>query len=212
MKVCNYCHTIQEFDRNTCPSCGSTDFSFKCQNCGNISQHGQFCPSCGIRFGEQAKACPDCATRYFTNACPNCGYTKFRATKSQQTTEASYVKEEEASKINYEQAKTETKTSKLNQASGKSRAKDNKKIIIQALLWIFLFPLMLIYWPIKNRNKSKGYKIIAWTILLPFTLLVLLWEKLPYPIWLKVIIFLLIFWLLSLTAASQTAAINLYLL
>ena len=74
MKSCNYCGKTFEENLEKCPSCGSKDFLYKCNNCGSTIETGSFCSKCGTRAGTPAKTCPNCGANYFTVACPQCGY------------------------------------------------------------------------------------------------------------------------------------------
>ena len=74
MKVCEFCETENKDNATKCSACGGNQFRYKCSNCGNVFDEGQFCPSCGVKFGQKARLCPRCGREYYTAACPDCGY------------------------------------------------------------------------------------------------------------------------------------------
>lgn len=75
MKVCKYCDSESPDSAAACPSCGASEFSYKCRNCGTVFDGGKFCPQCGVKVGTRAKKCPRCGNEYYSAACPACGYT-----------------------------------------------------------------------------------------------------------------------------------------
>ncbi len=77
MKVCKYCETAVADEEKSCPSCGATDFSHQCAQCGEVFDSA-FCPRCGLQAGTEPRICPHCGTRYHSNACPTCGYLPLR--------------------------------------------------------------------------------------------------------------------------------------
>jgi rRNA maturation protein Nop10 len=74
MKICEYCDTQCEESVRICPSCGASDFSHQCANCGSVFHWGNYCPHCGLKVGTPAKKCPNCGREYYFTACPSCGY------------------------------------------------------------------------------------------------------------------------------------------
>ena len=55
MKICEYCDTQCEESVRICPSCGASDFSHQCANCGSVFRGGDYCPHCGLKVGTPAK-------------------------------------------------------------------------------------------------------------------------------------------------------------
>lgn len=78
MKVCNFCGQRMQDHIMNCPSCGGSDFSSFCLNCGTVFNNSNYCPSCGVKAGQTGKSCPQCGKIYFSFACPDCGYTPNR--------------------------------------------------------------------------------------------------------------------------------------
>jgi hypothetical protein len=72
MKRCTYCKTEALDNAIKCSHCGSAEFIYKCYQCGTEFD-SPFCPSCGIKAGEQAKTCPNCGEKCFDIYCPKCG-------------------------------------------------------------------------------------------------------------------------------------------
>lgn len=72
-KICTHCRTKVRTEVERCPSCGATEFWYKCSNCGKVFDT-PFCPVCGLKAGEQQKTCPRCGKQYFSASCPDCGW------------------------------------------------------------------------------------------------------------------------------------------
>lgn len=83
MFICKYCGSESPDGTRVCPSCSSTEFDHKCNNCGQFITEGIYCPRCGVKAGTIAKHCPRCGTEYFSKACPDCGYIANGQTSSE---------------------------------------------------------------------------------------------------------------------------------
>lgn len=151
MKICVFCNTQNENDAPHCISCNGNIFDHICDNCGRQFRDGTFCPSCGVKVGQTAKICPECNTRYYSNACPNCGYTRRKKqVQPQQVIHNHYT--------TVQAAPTVTRTT----APARARSNTGCGTI---LLWIFLFPIMLLVTIFKS-NLKPFTKIIIVLLLL----------------------------------------------
>lgn len=156
MKICNYCGNTSDDGVELCPSCGSGDFSYRCNQCGTVfsSPH---CPQCGLKAGAKSRTCPRCGSEYFTKACPQCGYT---------TGQGIYTRSSDP------YPKTNSSPSKT-AASRKSPAAPQAKrhrlgiTFLWILGWIFLFPLPLTI--LIRRNKkiqaSRPLRVLSTVVL-----------------------------------------------
>lgn len=130
MKVCKYCGVDNQDFVSVCPSCGGTEFEYRCNNCGTLFDEGNYCPHCGVRAGTKAKVCPNCKTEYFSAACPNCGY----------------IVNNKPGNIEYCERHTE-------------KPAKNKNLWLWILGWILIFPLPLSILIYRNKNLSKKVRI-----------------------------------------------------
>lgn len=140
MKKCKYCGLKSENSVSICPSCGSGDFSYICDNCGNLITSGKFCTNCGVKIGKDEKICPKCGERYFSNACPNCGYLPYN--------------QDPVNDGNYYEGN-----------SGGSAAGKKKVGFGTILLWIFFPPVMATVAIWKSQKMQLWLKIVLTAIL-----------------------------------------------
>lgn len=140
-KICTHCRSKVRTEADKCPSCGGSEFWYKCANCGKVF-NTPFCPVCGIKAGEQPKNCPKCGKQYFTASCPNCGWNPahdaVERTLSQQSQRPIQV---------FQSAPTAVRTSK------------KKASIWIILLWVFFLPIMGCIAIAKSQRLSKKWKI-----------------------------------------------------
>ncbi len=136
MKKCSYCGKQAENDAVFCPSCGASDFTYICPNCGSVIEDGKFCSKCGVKADAEPKHCPECGNEYFTNACPNCGYTEINVTA--------------AAPQNYGYTyRTQTEP-----------VKPKRRTWLWVLGWIFIFSVPATILISRSRKLNKLLKII----------------------------------------------------
>lgn len=160
MKICQYCNSANSDDAKTCSTCGASEFSYKCNNCGTVYHDGAFCPKCGTKAGQKAKTCPNCGTEYYTNACPNCGYngTKSNNNNSSPTMHVYYS--------------TQTADTGIaaNSAAAAKKGRSCLSTCLWILGWIYIFPVPVTILVRRNQKMSKVLKIIliaaAWFVYL----------------------------------------------
>lgn len=136
MQVCKYCQTINPNHSAACLACGARDFKHQCDNCGTVFEGSNFCPSCGVRAGSEAKKCPDCGARYFSAACPDCGYMPGR---SQNTGYQTF-------------SNTPNPTA--------TQVAPRKNLALWILGWIFIFPVPLTIWALKSPKLTQIQKAL----------------------------------------------------
>ena len=145
MKACRYCNVIVENTKRKCPSCGSTELLRICDNC-SARFVGNFCPTCGVKAGQQPRECPECHTKYYSNACPNCGYTTIRRAQQSKSNEFRQPLPSSASGRPGVSRRTDQKT-----AVKKKSGKKNK----HRLIWILgIFFLIVILGNRSSDNKT----------------------------------------------------------
>ncbi len=152
MKICKYCKTECDNSVNHCPSCGGTEFSYKCVNCGTGFESSH-CPNCGVKFDAEPRVCPQCNTKYFTASCPNCGYNVNNSNKqtinvihSTQTPPPQYVPVQ--------------------------KPKKKKVTILTVLLWIFFLPIMAIIAVWKSEKLDTKWKVVISVIIAVLTIVI----------------------------------------
>lgn len=141
MKICKYCNSQNIDNASFCASCGSSEFIYKCNNCGNLFEGGLYCTNCGVKIGQTSKICPRCGKEYYSPVCPDCG---FGAVNSY-TQNSVYV------------PVTEVRPKK-------------RKTWLWVLGWIFIFPLPLTLILRKNTKIDKRIRCLliaaAWLLFL----------------------------------------------
>ena len=168
MKICNYCGNTSEDGVEVCPSCGSSDFSTRCNQCGTVFS-SPYCPQCGLRAGVKSKTCPRCGGEYFTKACPQCGYTTGQGIYSR--TNAPYP----------EKVSSRPKSSVSRKVTPTPPAKPHRFGItfLWILGWIFLFPLPLTILIRRNEKIQASRSLRA----LSTAVLVVLWVVFLMAAW-----------------------------
>ncbi len=146
MKVCQYCGSECDDGEKVCHSCGASEFSNKCRNCGTVFDSA-FCPNCGVKVGQKPRVCPKCGNEYYTNACPNCGYNG-----SVQNTSPT------------------ANTFQTAPVTNNDRNSKGKTSVGTILLWIFFLPIMVIVAIWKSEKLDRKWKIILTVIILAFYL------------------------------------------
>lgn len=74
MKICTYCDTTYDLKENVCPSCGASDYKYRCDSCHTIHTEDS-CPNCGKSSASKpSKPCLKCGHQSSERICPKCGY------------------------------------------------------------------------------------------------------------------------------------------
>ena len=138
VKVCTHCRSKARLDLERCPSCGGSEFWFKCANCGKVFD-SPFCPSCGLKAGEQPKKCPKCGKQYFTASCPDCGWNPAHDDMERVLTQQAQHPVQIIQAIPVRQAPKKTS-------------------IWTVLLWIFFLPIMGCIAICNSKKLTKKWK------------------------------------------------------
>lgn len=140
VKICSHCRSKTRLDVERCPSCGGSEFWYKCANCGKIF-NTPFCPSCGLKAGEQPKKCPKCRKQYFTASCPDCGWNPAH---------------DDIERVLTQQTQHSVQ---IIQATPVGQTSKKKVSFWTILLWIFFLPIMgcIAIW--KSKKLSKKWKL-----------------------------------------------------